>query len=218
MSPRICYRWRALRALLRNKRYGDQWTNLGDSYHQCGLWADDGVAHRTEPANTGHANSPLPKVQSRTIPMSRRQASASDCGSCEHVRYNASHLVFWKSCEYGCLSHTFPCFHLAFHAFSLTFLHKHPTFYPAFLRPGSFDARQSHTSIARIGVLTSKTSLILSDLYKFHSDHCVSPTIVCDLLGTLELKRLWSHGKVYTFRHIPMAVDKLRSSVYPTMR
>jgi hypothetical protein len=120
------------------------------------VWADDVVAHRTEPANRGHANSPLPKVQSRAIPMSRRQASASDCGSCEHVRYIASHLVFWKPGEYGCLSHTFPCFHVSFHAFPLTLLHEHPTFYPAFLRPGSFDARQSHTSIARIGVLTSK--------------------------------------------------------------
>jgi hypothetical protein len=152
------------------------------------------------------------------MPMSRRQASASDCGSCLHVRYIPSYSVFWKPCEYGCLSHTFPRFHVSFHAFSLTFLHRHPTFYPAFLRPGSFDARQSHTSIARIGVLTSKTSLMLSDLYNSHSDHCVSPTIVCYLLGTLELKRLWSHGKVYTFRHIPMAVNKLQSNAYPTAR
>lgn len=128
------------------------------------VWADDVVAHRTEPANTGHANSPLPKVQSRTIPMSRRQASASDCGSCVHVKYNACHLTFWKPCGYGhgCLCPT----NIASVASSFLprLLHKHPTFYPAFLPCGSFDARQSHTSIARISVLTSKTSLMLSGL------------------------------------------------------
>jgi hypothetical protein len=146
------------------------------------MWADDVLLIARSAANTGHADSPPPKVQFRTIPMSRRHASASDRGSYGHVRYNACHLTLWKPCEHGHLHRiNVPSVVRSFlpRVFSLTFPQTIPRFTPrSFLRPGSFDAPQFHTSMVMIGATTSKTSFLPSNLQSSRSNNCVSNSTV----------------------------------------